>query len=570
MMHAGGRCGGNRAGLIRPGTSAGVKSKVFPKRNFNFPFMKIQSWRYAFLFLTAFLVAGTLFLSGCVLSPAANPAQGAHTNTPAVTPGATNISAVMPQFDAYAEQTFAKSGVPGMAVVIVKNDTVVYLRCFGVRNITTGAPVTPDTRFQLASVSKSFTSASIASMVGDGELSWDEPVVSLDPEFQLSDPWVTDHVTLRDLLSHRTGLPQYGGDELEYAFGYNRSEIIERLRYLGLTGAFRSSYAYSNIGITSAAEVASLKAGKPWEELVAERVFVPAGMNNTSARFADFATARDHADTYVVVNGTAEAVPLINDDVNSPAGGVSSTINDMVRYARLQLDNGSIDGKQVIAADALRETHTPQNIMSSSGTGMTAYDMGWETVLENGHVRIEHGGDLTSGVSTYIVLYPEENMSIVVLTNGFPGGASLKMALIKGWTDLYYSGAVQKDYYTIAGQQINAAMQPGSSILGPIRLLPPAPASPRPARSPASYTGAYTQDYYGTVRIAANASGLLVYPGHTITPLILVPYDGDTFNDTSSDTAVNFTVGSSGTATSVRFAQFGMPGRNGTFVRISS
>jgi CubicO group peptidase (beta-lactamase class C family) len=139
-----------------------------------------------------------------------------------------------------------------MAVAIVKDDRVVYMRCFGTKNITTREPVNPDTRFQLASVSKSVTSAMIASMVGNGELSWDDPVASIDPGFVLSDPYVSTHATFRDLLSHRSGLPEYAGDDLQNGFKYTRPEIMSRLRYLGLTGSFRSSYGYSNIGITSA------------------------------------------------------------------------------------------------------------------------------------------------------------------------------------------------------------------------------------------------------------------------------------------------------------------------------
>lgn len=456
-----------------------------------------------------------------------------------------------------------------MAVAVVQNDTVVYLRCFGVKNITTQDPITPDTRFQLASISKSFTTTAIASMVGNGELSWDDRVAPIDPDFRLSDPWVTEHVTFRDLLSHRTGLPEYGGDVLQYRFAYNRSEIIQKLRYLTLTGEFRSSYAYSNIGITAAAEAAAKRAGQPWEDLVAGRVFVPAGMKNTSARFADFALADDHADTYLVTNGTAVAGPLLNDNVNSPAGGVSSTIEDMVRYARLQLNEGSIDGQQVIAAGALRETHTPQNIVRSSPTGVTTYALGWDSIIGDGHTRFEHGGDLDSGVSTYITLYPEEKMGIVVLTNGFPGGYILKKAVTNGWDDLYFTGAVQKDWYSEMENVINEALKPGGSVLNPYDQLPPAPADPKPARSGAAYSGSYTQDYYGTVRVETNATGLLVYPGRSTSSLFLVPYDGDTFRATETDTSVIFTVGSDGTATSVRFAQFDLPGRNGTFVRTS-
>jgi len=476
------------------------------------------------------------------------------------------VTAIIPQFDTIAEKTFLKSSVPGMAVAVVRNDTVVYLRCFGVKNITTQEPVTPDTRFQLASISKSFTSATIASMVGDNKLSWDNRVVSINPDFMLSDPWVTEHVTFRDLLSHRTGLPEYGGDELQYQFAYNRSEIIGRLRYIELTGEFRSSYAYSNIGFTAAAEAAAMRAKMPWEDLVAGRIFLPAGMKNTSARFADFAEAEDHTDTYPMANGTPVAGPLLNDDVNSPAGGVSSTINDMSRYARLQLNEGNIDGKQVIAADALRETHRPQNNMPSSGTEIKAYALGWESVVDNGRVRVEHGGDLTSGVSTYITLYPDEEMGIVVLTNAFPEGHILKKAVTKGWEDLYYTGAVQNDWYGELEQKLNEAM---GAILSHGEPLTAAPADAGSSRPLAAYAGTYAQEYYGTIRLDSNTTGLLAYPGSSTSPLFLVPYDGDTFTQAETNSFVNFTISSAGIATSAWFTGYDAPGRNGTFVRQS-
>ncbi len=483
--------------------------------------------------------------------------------------GLNKLSTIIPQFDAYAEQTFNRSSVPGMAIVIVKNDTVIYLRCFGVKNITTQEPVTPDTRFQLASISKSFTTATIASMVGNGELSWDDRVASIYPGFRLSDPWITEHSTFRDLLSHRTGLPEYTGDELQ-DLEYNRSEIISRLRYVNLTGDFRSSYAYANIDVTSAAEAAARRAGKPWEDLVKERIFIPVGMKNTSARFAEFALAKDHADTYSVTNGTAVTEPFINDDVNSPAGGVSSTINDMARYARFQVNEGMIDGSQVIAADALKETHKPHVIEKSTNSSIVTYGLGWEITAENGMVRVGHGGDLTSGVSTYILLYPDEKMAIVVLTNGFPAGHILKRAITNGWNDLYFSGAVRKDWYSQLEDEINAALKPGSSVSGPIKPLPPASEAAKPSRPLTAYTGTYTQDYYGIVQVTTNSTGLQVYLGHSMNPMILVPYEGDTFLDTGTKTGVNFIIGSDGTAKSVRFSHLDLPGRNGTFVRIIS
>ncbi len=510
-----------------------------------------------------------MMFSGCVMSPESPQDVGKTAASSCTYYGSDNVSAIIPLFDTYAEQTFERSGVPGMAIAIVKNDSVVYQRCFGVKNITTKDPVTPDTRFQIASISKSFTTTTIASMVGNGELSWNDTIASRYPEFRLSDPWITEHIIFLDLLSHRTGLPEYVGDELQ-EMEYSRPEIIERLRHVTLTGDFRREYAYANIDITIAAEAAARKAGKPWEELISERIFVPAGMLNTSARFDDFARAPDHADTYPMTNGTAIPGPLMDNDVNSPAGGVSSTINDMARYARLQLNEGSIDGALVIDPDALRETHGAHIIRKTTNSSIVAYGLGWEVTAAHGMVRVEHGGDLTSGVSTYIVLYPDEKMAIVVLTNGFPGGHVLKKAITKGWDDLYFSGTIQKDWYREFEEQLLEAMKPGASVIGPQEGLPPAPADAKPPRPFTYYEGSYTQDYYGTVRIEANDEVLLAYPGHLANPLILVPYDGDTFLDKDSGTGVRFTAGSSGFATDVRFAQYELPGRNGFFVRIPS
>jgi CubicO group peptidase (beta-lactamase class C family) len=451
-----------------------------------------------------------------------------------------------------------------MAVAIVKDDRVVYMRCFGTKNITTREPVNPDTRFQLASISKSVTSAMIASMVGNGELSWDDPVASIDPGFVLLDPYVSKHATFRDLLSHRSGLPEYGGDDLQYGFGYTRPEIMSRLRYLGLTGSFRSSYGYSNIGITSAGEAAAMKAGKPYEDLVAERIFVTAGMYNTSARFSDFAGSADHADTYPSENGTPVAGPLLNDDVNSPAGGVSSTLNDMARYARLQANEGSIDGKQVINASALRETHTPQYVRAYSDTEMTGSGLGWNTYLGNGHSRIEKDGALSSGVATLITVWPGEKMALVVLTNGFPEGNVLTGSVSNGWDELYYTGRIQKDWYGDTEQKLKEML----SSMSPKPVTEPVNA--RPARDLTYYTGSYTQDYYGTVRIVADAGKLLVYAGHSTTPFALEPYDGDTFREVSGESVARFDAGSNATAGGVWFGRYETPGRNGTFVRISS
>jgi CubicO group peptidase (beta-lactamase class C family) len=456
---------------------------------------------------------------------------------------------------------FEESGVPGMAVAIVKDDKVIYLRTFGVRNVTTKEPVTPDTKFQLASISKAVTGTLIASMVGNGELSWDDTIVSVDPDFRLSDPYVTQHVTFRDLMAHRSGLPEYGTDELQYDFGYSRQEILDRLRYLGLPGAFRSSYAYSNIGITIAGITAAKKAKKPFEDLVTERIFIPAGMHNTSARFADFASSADRVDVFPMQAGTTFAGPLNNDDVNSPAGGVSSTLNDMVRYARMQANGGSLDGRQIVNASALRETHTPSYIRSYSGTGMTGSGLGWNTYLENGRTRVEKDGLFSHGIATLITVWPEEKMALVVMTNRFPEGNLVTGSVSNGWNELYSTGRIEKDWYGDAEKHLQAAFD--AMAPQPVEK----PANPKPARDLAYYCGTYTQDYYGTVRVVEESGKLLVYPGHSTTPFALVPYDGDTLIETSGEGIVTFSTGSGANAPSAWFSRYEKTWRNGMFVR---
>ncbi len=508
-----------------------------------------------------FLVVAAILAAGC--TEQASVTLPATVSAPAGTHAA-DVATLVPQFDAYAEQTFNQSGVPGMAVAIVKDDKVLYLRTFGVKNITTNEPVGPDTRFQLASISKSVTGTMIAEMVGNDELAWDDTIVSVNPAFRLSDPYVTKKVTFRDLLAHRSGLPEYGTDELQNEFGYSRQEIMDRLPYLGLSGAFRSSYAYSNIGITIAGVTAAMKAGKTFEDLVAERVFVPAGMHNTSARFADFITSPDRVELYPMHEGTPVAGPPMDDDLNSPAGGVSSTISDMVRYARLQANGGSLDGKQVVNASALKESHTPQFIRSYSGTGMTGSGMGWNTFLEGGRSRIEKDGMFSHGAATIITVWPEEKMALVVLTNSFPQGPLVTGSLSNAWNELYNNGSISKDWYTDSLK----GLQDFFDSMSPQTITEPVNA--QPARDLNYYTGSYTQDYFGTVRIEEDAGKLLVYPGHGTVPFTLEPYDGDNFREASGMGLAKFSAGTNGSASGVWFAHYEMPGRNGTFVRVFS
>jgi CubicO group peptidase (beta-lactamase class C family) len=480
---------------------------------------------------------------------------------------------IIPQFDAYAGDTFNRSTVPGMAIAIVSGDKVIYQKCFGVRKAGFSDPVDNETVFPLASISKSFTSATIASLVGDGVLSWDDKVTDRYPGFKLYDPCATEQMTLRDLLCHRSGLPEYAGDELADPFECNNSEVIYHLRFLKPVAGFRAAYAYQNALVMAAAEAAGKSAGMEWEDLVAEKIFKPLGMRSSSSRCADFEKAKDRVESHVLANGTMKPNNFSFAGVLSASGGVSSNINDMAKYAIMQLSSGEFNGKKIISSDALNETHKPHTLIGLSNNSMTAYGLGWEVRSADGRIELFHGGDLDVGISTLVKLFPSDRVGIVVLTNAFREGHILKFALTKTFEDLYFKGEIMADRWAEVEEEVKKAMA-GPSILDPYEHLPPAPANATPALPLASYTGEYRNDYYGTIKIVQKGDQLQVYTGRSKDPRNLTHWDRDIFRDEAMgsmnepiNAAAIFTIGSDGKAFQVLMKAFDFNGRNGTFTR---
>lgn len=259
-----------------------------------------------------------------LLMPRMAAAQAAPTITPEKVAGALH------ELDDVIRTTLKQTGVPGLAVVIVYRDEVMYLKGFGVRQATRPAPVDTDTVFQLASMSKPIASTVVAAVVGDGLVTWDDPIVKHDPEFAMQEAWVTRGITLRDMFCHRSGLPHHAGDTLE-DIGYGRSEVLHRLRYVKPATSFRSQYAYTNFGLTAAAVSAARASGKSWEDVSAQRLYRPLGMTSTSSRFKDFMAAANRASGHIKHDGAWIAKYTRDPDAQSPAGGVSSSARDIAQ-----------------------------------------------------------------------------------------------------------------------------------------------------------------------------------------------------------------------------------------------
>src|SRR5215213_8505833 len=430
-----------------------------------------------------------------------------------------------------AETILRQSGVPGMAVAVVHDDALTFADGFGVRELGKDAAVDADTVFQLASVSKSLAATVVSSVVGDGTMAWESRMADIAPGFALHDAWPTQNVSLADLFSHRSGLLDHAGDLLE-DLGFDREEILHRLRYLEPEYSFREGYEYTNFGLTAAAVAVAEAVGMSWEDLSAERLYQPLGMTHTSSRFADYMAEPNRAIPHVKRGDAWVVTPMQRDpDAQSPAGGVSSTARDLAQWVRLQLGQGRFEGKQLIPSTALAPMHRPQavsNVPADPATQRAGfYGLGSNvSYTDFGAVQWSHSGAFASGAATAFYLLPGSGFGVLALTNGFPVGAP--EALCLSVLDLATTGDVSRDWLAAAAQRMAAAMDEDTYGTGTNWETPPADATS--AAADATYIGTYHNDYYGDVEIARGAEGLVLRIGPKPLEFPLTHYDRDTFS----------------------------------------
>src|SRR6201991_1331982 len=427
------------------------------------------------------------------------------------------------KLDGIVDDLMKKSGIPGMAVAVVHGGKAVYTKGFGVKDVRSGDKIDPDTVFQLASLSKSLSATVVAHQVGVNAIGWDTPIVAKLPWFALSDPVVTQMVDVGDMFSHRSGLPDHAGDMLE-DIGYDRRQVLERLRQLPLD-PFRISYAYTNFGLTAGAEAVAAGAGKPWEDLADEALLRPLGMASTSFRFADYEARQDRAVGHIHVGGRYEPLYVRDADPEAPAGGASSTVNDMTRWLTIVLANGSHEGKQVVDSKALLPAVTPQIVSSpASEPAMRSgfYGYGFNVGSTSAaRMELSHSGAFELGAGTNFVILPSADVAIVGLTNATPSG--VPESLTAEFADLVQFGEVREDWYKLySGIFMKREQPPGS------RVGKNPPANPAPAAPQASYVGTYQNDYWGPARVTEKDGRLQLALG-TKLDVPLDHWDGNVF-----------------------------------------
>ena len=482
---------------------------------------------------TVAVVVVLLAVTGC------GPAQPVSSPSPALSDAPPNevsglqipagrIDDAIARVDGLVGDLMKRTAIPGMAVAIVHGGKTLYAKGFGVKDATKGGgqdnKVNANTVFQLASVSKSVGATVVAHEVSDNVVTWETPMVSKLPWFALNGPYVTGHLTIADLYSHRSGLPDHAGDKLE-DLGYDRRQSLERLKYLPLA-PFRISYAYTNFGVTAAAEAVAAAAGKPWEDLSDEVLYRPLGMAATSSRFADFVARPNHAVNHVKVGDNWEPRFQRDPDPQSAAGGVSSSVSDMARWLIMLLGNGTYNGQRIASPQALLPAITAQMISVPAKTPKARsgfYGYGFNvSVTSSGRTAYSHSGAFSLGAATNFVVLPSEDVAIIALTNAAPIG--VPETLTAEFMDLLQYGQIRENWASLYKQAIGWINDPEGSLVGK-----QPPTNPAPARPLSDYAGVYANDYWGPAIVTERDGALQLALGPKNQTFTLAHWDGDTF-----------------------------------------
>ncbi len=423
--------------------------------------------------------------------------------------------------DAAVEAVRTEVGIPGVAIAVVRGDSVVHARGYGVREVGSGDPVDAETLFAIGSATKAFTATLIGTLVDDGLLGWDDRVVDRLPGFSLEDPWVTGEITLRDLLAHRSGLPP--ANLMWLTTNPAADTLIRRLRGLEPAAGFRSTFTYQNGLYAAAGRIAEEATGERWDALLAERILGPLGMRRTVSSVDALGGRSNVAAPHAVVDGEVTPVPWRPLDGVAPAGAINSSAADLARWLRFLIADGVVsggssdatpdgaaDGERLIEAATLAETRAPQIVVPADpvmrafhpAARVQAYGLGWFVSDFHGRTLVAHGGGI-DGMSALVAWIPEEELGVAILTNLQTPAPVWIYGILYGVLDPAL-GVEATDWRTPA--------RAVDEMLDAMVVDRPAPerAEDAPASLPLdAYTGTYSSPTLGEARVAVEAGGLI-------------------------------------------------------------
>jgi CubicO group peptidase (beta-lactamase class C family) len=420
------------------------------------------------------------------------------------------------QLDAYTAQAVKDWGAVGLAIAVVKDGRVVFAKGYGVRELGKPDLVDTTTLFAIGSTTKAMTAAAMGMLVDEGKVRWDDPVINYLPGFQLKDPWVTREITVRDLLTHRAGLPNV--DFLWYGTNNSTAEILRRMRYVDLAYSPRSSFIYQNVMYAAAGQVIAAASGMPWEEFVRTRIFVPLHMTGTVPLLSRTSSQPNVASPHDRIDDTMRVIRNASVDGVASAGSVWSSVADMAKWMRFILDSGRVDGKRLLKPETFAELLKPQTMVPPDQFYPSArltrphwvtYGLGWFQQDYAGRAVDFHTGSI-DGMVAIIGLIPDERLGVYVLANA--DHVELRHALMLKAFDLWGPAPGKgrdwstelRTLYGNANAQLIAARKAAEAK----RV-----AGTKPSLPLARYAGTYSDSLYGDVTIQAAGDGLRLKSG---------------------------------------------------------
>lgn len=424
--------------------------------------------------------------------------------------------------DAFVAQSMKTFGPPGMSVAIVENGKVVFTKGYGIRSIATKAPVDAHTAFPIGSETKAFTSAALAILVDEGKLKWTDRVVDKLPGFQMYDPYATQHMTVIDLLTHRSGLGLGEGDLLIVpATTRSRADIVHALRYLKPVSGFREKFAYDNILYIVAGALVEAVSGETWEHFVENHIFKPAGMADAMTAYR--IDAKDGVALHARINGPIQGVGPqsilvhgLEGGASAPAGAINASATDMAKWMQVQLAHGkAANGNQIFSAAQSDVMWTPYVVVSPDSFGKATsavlaalspkfqdYGLGWFVENYHGHTIIEHTGAVLGAVAAQYLI-PEKGVGISVNINSEDGAARRAVAF---YLMDYYLGVPDQHWNEKLKQLVDSMMDSGQKALKaqPEQMKP----NDKSSLPMASYAGAYNDPWYGTATVSVRGGKL--------------------------------------------------------------
>ncbi|WP_428327495.1 serine hydrolase [Mucilaginibacter sp.] len=443
---------------------------------------------------------------------------------------------VKDSIDFYINKALTNWRIPGAAVCIVKDGKVVMMKAYGIKELGLPAKVDINTLFMIGSNTKAFTATALAMLQADKKLSLDDKVTKYLPQFKLENRPAGEMAIVRDLLCHRLGLQTFQGDFTFYNTNLTRGDIIERLGQVKAAYPFRTKWGYTNAAFLTAGQIIPVVTGKPWEQYLKENIFAPLGMSNTLALTADMPKSLNRTVPHTLIDGRLSAIPYCQIDALAPAGGISSSINDMSKWVMALLNDGKVGTRQVIPAAAIKATREAQDIVGSvkhlnGELNFELYGLGWFIQDYDNRRLIMHDGGVNGYVSS-VTLVPQEHLGIVILTNTDQNEffEALRWEIMDAYFKMQY-----RDYSEVylANYKTEATAEQAAD-----RKLRDTVALNRiPALSPVNYTGKYINDLYGSMTVTQGENNDLEmrFEHHPRMYAHLQPLGGNRFYVTFSD-----------------------------------